>query len=339
MGASAPRGIPPDLASWAIGVDVGGTKIAAGLVELDLGGVLARRVIPTQPARGGEAVLADALALAEELTESAAVLGGLVGGVGVGVAELVDRHGNVGSGHAILWQGLTVRERFARIAPAVVESDVRAAALAEARYGVGRAFGSFAYITVGTGISSCLVQDGRPYPGARGAALVLSSGPLSFVCEACGAQQEFVLEEYASGPALAARYRRRSGRDAASGEDVMAAVAAGDTVATEVVRSAGAALGNAVGWLINVIDPEAVVVGGGLGLAGGPYWDAFTASTRAHVWNPAARDLAILPAALGVDAGLIGAAAASIEQRNDGAPSRQPALATTAGHATGRERG
>ena len=339
MGASAPRRALPDLASLAIGVDVGGTKIAAGLVAVDTSRVLARRVTPTEPARGGEAVLADALALAEELAESAPVLGGLAGGVGVGVAELVDRDGNVRSAHSIAWQGLPVQEQFARIAPAVVESDVRAAALAEARYGAGRAFGSFAYITVGTGISSCLVQDGRPFPGARGAALVLSSGPISFTCEACEAQQDFVLEEYASGPALAARYGRLTGCPSARGEDVMAAVAAGDEVAATVVRSAGEALGNAVGWLINVIDPEAVVVGGGLGLAGGPYWDAFTASTRAHVWNPAARDLAILPAALGVDAGLIGAAAASIEQRDDGAPSRQPALATTAGHAIGRERG
>ena len=303
---------------WAIGVDVGGTKIAAGLVALADGRVLARRTTPSAPARGGEAVLADALALAAEMAQSAAALGGTVDAIGVGVAELVDAVGNVTSDHSLGWRGLAVRERFARIAPATVESDVRAAALAEARYGAGRDFAIFAYITVGTGISSCPVQEGRPYAGARGAALVLSSGPISVPCDETGEWRHFVLEDYASGPALAARYRQRTGRPADGGEAVMAAVAAGDAAAAEVVRSAGEALGSAVGWLVNVLDPEAVVVGGGLGLAGGLYWASLVASTRDHVWNAAARDLPIVPAALGADAGIVGAAAATVDGR--GAP-------------------
>jgi len=244
-------------------------------------------------------------------------------GLGVAVAELVDAAGNVTSGQTIAWTGLPVRDRFSRLAPTVIESDVRAAALAEALFGAGREFKLFIYVTVGTGISCCLVQEGRPLAGARGNALVLASSPWSTLCPACGAAVDLVLEEFASGPALVTRYNAGGGgrrrrvlgagpRGAARcAEEVLAAVEAGDPWAREVVRTAGEALGNSIGLLVNILDPEAVIVGGGLGLAGGLYWDRVIAATREHIWAESSRSLPILPAALGVDAGLIGAAAAA----------------------------
>jgi glucokinase len=292
---------------YAIGLDVGGTKIAGGVVALRTGQVLARRVIPTRAERGGEAVVADALTLAEALLADAAALGVVVGGIGVGVPELVDVQGNITSGHAIAWRGTPVQERFRRLSHAVVESDVRAHALAEARYGAGRPFRLFAFVTVGTGISCCLVQEGRPYAGARGNALILASSPLTTVSTACGTPLRPVLEEFASGPALATRF------GTTRAEDVLAAAAAGDEAAIEMVESAGAALGVSVGWLVNVLDPQAIVVGGGLGLAGGRYWDSFVAAAREHIWANDSRDLPILTAALGPDAGLIGAAARAVQ--------------------------
>jgi glucokinase len=294
---------------------VGGTKIAGGLVDLNNGAVLARRVIPTAAARGGGAVLADAVALAADLADAATAQGRAVAGVGLGICELVDPAGQITSAHAIDWRDLPVAERFAQIAPAVVESDVRTAALAEARFGAGQPHDPFAYITVGTGISSCLVQNGVPYAGARGNALVLATGALTTTCPACRTTFHPVLEEFASGPALVARYNRETGASMDRGEAVMDAVAAGDAVAVEVVESAGAALGVSVGWLVNVLDPAAIVVGGGLGLAGGRYWERFVASTRAHIWAENSRSLPILPAALGADAGIIGAAA-MVQQQN-----------------------
>ncbi|HJZ46397.1 MAG TPA: ROK family protein [Roseiflexaceae bacterium] len=302
----------------AIGLDVGGTKIAGGVVALDTGQVLTRRMIPTRAERGGDAVLADARALAEALRADAGHLGAGVCGVGIGVPELVDLAGNITSGHTIAWRGLPVRERFGRFGPSVVESDVRAHALAEARYGAGRSFKQFVFVTVGTGISSCLVQDGIPYAGARGNALVLASSPLTTACTTCGAKLRPVLEEFASGPALVARYNHAGAGTAARGQDVLAAAEAGDTSAMHVVFTAGEALGVSVGWLINVLDPEAVIVGGGLGSAGGLYWKSFVAAARAHIWAEASRDLPILMAALGPDAGLIGAAIAAgdLERRS-----------------------
>jgi glucokinase len=294
--------------SYAIGIDVGGTKIAGGIVNLASGAVGARRRAPTDAARGGQAVLDDALALAAALRGDARELGVTPVGVGVAVCELVDLEQRVTSGHTVRWEGLPVRERFATIAPAAVEADVRAHALAEARYGAGRGHRLFVFVTVGTGISSCLVQEGRPFAGARGNALVLASSPQSFSCESCGALNRPILEEYASGPAIVARYNRAVAADARRAEEVLAALAEGDRAAGEVVRSAGAALGASIGWLVNVLDPEAVVVGGGLGSAAGPYWEAMVASAREHIWSEAGRGLPIVPAALGPDAGLIGAA-------------------------------
>ena len=300
---------PADPLRCAIGLDVGGTKIAAGLVEMPLGRVLARRLIGTGAARGGQHVLADALAVACDLRDQAREQGAELVGIGVGVAELVDRAGNVASSQTIAWQGLPVHECFEALAPTVVEADVRAAALAEARFGAGRPYDLFAYITLGTGISSCLVQHGQPLAGARGNALVLASSPLASVCSVCGAVTATVLEAVATGPALVARYNARSSRPVTRAEEVLGAAAAGDKAAIDVAREGGEALGNSVAFLVNVLDPEALVVGGGLGQAEGIYWTSFVAALRAHIWADATRSLPVLRAALGGDAGFVGASA------------------------------
>lgn len=303
------RDVDEGMASYAIGLDVGGTKVAGGVVACATGEVVLREIIPTQAVRGGEAVLADCVALAARLHEQADHQGKTITGLGLGVCELVDPQGNVTSAYNFDWRHLPVQQRLGAIAPAMVESDVRAAALAEARYGAGKAFDLFCYVTVGTGISYCFVQGGKPLAGARGNALVLATMPLTTTCTTCGATLQPVLEAFAAGPALLARYHQASGRMLPNGQALFAAVADGDPVAIQIVRSAGEALGNSVAFLCNVLDPEAVIVGGGLGLAGGLYWDAFVAATRAHIYAEDTRALPILRAALGVDAGLIGAAA------------------------------
>jgi glucokinase len=119
-----------------------------------------------------------------------------------------------------------------------------------------------------------------------------------------------VLEEYASGPAIARRYAEKTGRDGVVGEDVTRAASAGDSDAIEIVTSAGSALGAAVGFLVNVLDPAAIIVGGGLGLSGGHYWQALVEAAREHIWAESSRDVSLVTAALGADAGIVGAAAA-----------------------------
>ena len=290
----------------AIGIDVGGTKIAAGVVTR-AGELLFHRRLPTGAERGGEVALRDVEAISVELINTAVEAGMKVAGIGLCVAELVDLDGNVTSGHTIKWNGWPIRDRLSRIAPTVIESDVRAAALAEAIYGAGRDYEIFLYLTVGTGVSCCLVMHKRPYAGAHGDALICASSPLTSTCDECGASNRVALEDYASGPALARRYQPYSPEKISRAQEVIKAAQGGDARAIEIARSAGDALGVTAGLLINTLDPEAVVVGGGLGRADGLYWECFLRSTRAHVWAEARRDLPVTHAALAGN-GVIGAA-------------------------------
>ncbi|HMJ65669.1 MAG TPA: ROK family protein [Candidatus Binatia bacterium] len=293
----------------ALGIDVGGTKIAAGLINFPVGEVVAQHTISTGAKRGGEAVLRDVVELAERLSGEAEQAKLTIAGIGIGLCEIVDPSGGILSNNCIPWKEAQVREALERFGPVFLEADVRAAARAESLFGAGRRFSIFLYVTVGTGISSCLMIDGSPYLGARGATGTMASSPVSVRCDECGGVNKCTLEDIASGPALVTRYDRLKRNGARTGNDVMTAAVRGNTDALSVVRSAGEALGSVVGLLINVLDPEALIVGGGLGLSEGPYWESFLDSTRRHVWSEVHREVPILRAQTGQNAGVIGAAA------------------------------
>lgn len=157
----------------AIGIDVGGTKIAGAVVDLSTGTVSARAQIATEYARGGEAVLSDVARMARDLRGAS---GQKTVAVGIGVAELVDPQGAILSDYRIKWRGMDVPGRLAAqmkdLGPweVVVSSDVRAAALAEARYGAGRGGLDFYYVTIGTGVSGfwCRMANPMRAPMVRG---------------------------------------------------------------------------------------------------------------------------------------------------------------------------
>jgi glucokinase len=255
----------------ALGVDVGGTKIAAARVDVSRGAVLEARRWPTAPARGPEAVLADCRALVDEL-------GG--GPVGLAICELVGVDGRLRSAETVDWRNTDLTATFDG-----VESDVRAAALAEARFGAGREEPDFLYVTVGTGISHCLMVDGRARRGVRGAAIG-TGAPL--------------VEQWSSGLALA----RRSGH--ATAEEALA-----DPGAADVVEEGARRLGLALAALVNALDPGSLIVGGGLGLDDS-YRARVEAALRAAIYDPDARDVPLRPAALGADAAVIGAALVAV---------------------------
>jgi glucokinase len=298
-----------DAGSGVLGIDVGGTKIAAGIVDPENGAIVRRETIATEPTRGGAAVLADTLELARRLI---AATDRRVERIGVGVPQLVDNAGRIRSAYNFDWTDLPVRDRLAAVAPAVIESDVRAAARAEARFGAGKGRRLFAYVTIGTGVSYCLVIDGRPHAGANGFAIHFASSALHVPCEACGHVNAPVPEEIASGPAIAAAYARRTGRRLGAAA-LLTAASSGDAIASDIVTAAARQLGPLVALVVNMLDPEAIVLGGGLGLAAGLYREEMIAAIRAHIWAESCRNLPILPAALGVDAGLVGAALAACE--------------------------
>ena len=292
----------------ALGVDVGGTKVAAGVVSFPDGIVRVRCEIPTLPQRGGEAVLADVERLVSELTSEARSSGKPVEAIGVGVCEIVDRSGNIASANCLDWTSESVRQHLSKIAPVVIEADVRAAARAEAMFGAGRSARVFLYVSIGTGIASCLVIDGQPFVGARGATGTMASGTLPGFDEERTSGLSPTLEQVASGPALVSRFNQVHG-NARSGQDVVAAAAAGDERAAHIVRSAAEALGGTIGLLVSVLDPELVVLGGGLGASIGTYRERLIDSARRHIWWDGHRELPIVPAMTGPEAGLIGAAA------------------------------
>jgi len=285
----------------AIGIDIGGTKIAAGVVHLATGQVEQVIRIPTPVNRGGEAVLAACVALATELDGTGELK------AGIAVPELVSRAGEIQSAYQFDWLDMDVAWAFNR-RPFSIASDVRAAARAEARFGSGAGASSLLYVSIGTGISSTFVLGGVPWPGARGHALVLSSGDLATINPDTGEVVRSVLEEWAAGPAIVLRYEQEGGDAGLSTEAVLALASAGDAIATPLVSAVAAALGSAVGQAVNILDPEMVVVGGGLGLAGGPWWDQLVTATRQAIWSDQVRGLPVVTAGLGLHAGLVGAA-------------------------------
>src|SRR5262249_37168214 len=125
----------------------------------------------------------------------------------------------------------------------------RAAARAESLFGAGVGMGIFLYVTVGTGISSCLVMDGRPFTGCRGAAGTMASGPWTVECDQCGAVARYTLEQIASGPALVARYNREVKGSLIRAEQVITAAGHSDPDALRIIQSAAQLLGMGVGWL------------------------------------------------------------------------------------------
>jgi glucokinase len=155
---------------------------------------------------------------------------------------------------------------------------------------------SFLFISIGTGISSCLVLNGHPFAGHRGNALVLASSDRDGVNP----------ERVASGPGIAARYSELSGRSTIQSEDIVAQST--DLIAFDVVEAATRTIAVNIALAIDILDPERVVLGGGLGSAPGMYRDALIPAIRSRIWSEETRALPIVPAELESNAGIIGAA-------------------------------
>jgi len=308
--------------TFAIGLDIGGSKIAGGVVKFPGGNLITKKIIPTNPERGGQAVLNDTISLAEGLMKTSVEKNLCLEGIGMGVCELVDLEGNIKSSHILSWKELSIQKKISQIAPTILESDVRASALAEAYLGLGKKFNIFVYISVGTGISYCMLQNKIPFSGAKGNAMILASSPFTNTCNQCETVLSPILEEIAAGPPIVNHFNNKIREDskiqfASCAEEVLLAAENLNSVAVDIVESAGKALGVSVGWLVNVLDPEAVIVGGGLGCAGGLYWDSFLVSTRSHIWPENTKDLPIMQSSLGPDAGLIGAALTVVQKQNN----------------------
>jgi predicted NBD/HSP70 family sugar kinase len=295
-----------------LAIDVGGTSIRAGLFVPRSGAVRHVRVIRTEASGGGRHALARAAAIAREVVEAGRTDGISVHGVGIGVPELVGTRGEIQSRAVLPWRSARVRRTFAAYGKVTIASDVRAAALAEARLGAARGFPTFLYVGVGTGISSTLFIEGRPWLGAHGHAIAFASGPTSAADARDGNAVLAPLEFRASGPALVRR-AKALGFDAEDGAAVCRAARERPGVARKVVDAAATELAAQVAILVNALDPALVVLGGGLGAAPGRYWHSFRAALPRFAWGRHARRTRVRRARLGTRGGMVGAALSAVE--------------------------
>ena len=321
-------------ASPLVGVDLGGTNIravvfGAGMEELG------RREALTRAEDGAQKVISR-IAGCIRAALGAAEIEPAVAGVGVGAAGLTDwRTGTVLLASNLGWRDVPLAESLSRELGGVrvaVDKDTNAAALAEARLGAGRAFRHFLYVTAGTGIGGGLVLNGELYRGATGGAgdighvVVDPGGPR------CGCGNQGCVEVFSSGGGIVNRAEELlSSGDAetegsllrggeVTAEAVFEAASKGDHVAESVVRRAGALLGFALANYVNLNNPEAVVLGGGLLRAGELYLGPVESEMRSKALPALGEVVSLVPPELGEDVGPVGAAllAAEAGQHADG---------------------
>ena len=310
----------PRVEPQAVGVDIGGTKIAAGVVTGD-GTILDRTRVPTPP-DDEAATLAALLEVVDELRAANPA----VEAIGVGAAGLVEwPGGNARWAPHNTYRRLELRRLLHERTglPTIVDNDANAAAWAEARFGAGVGGDDLVLVTVGTGIGGGLVLGGHLYHGEHGFAGELGHLIVDPGGDRCACGNHGCLEAMASGSTLG-----RLGREAATadpggrlaalaaraggpvtGEVVFAAATEGDKAALGLFERIGHWLGIGIASLVTIFDPELVVVGGGVAATGELLLAPARASFERYVHARAHRDLPpVVPARLGLDAGLVGAA-------------------------------
>jgi glucokinase len=315
-----------------VGVDLGGTNIRAAVFDDGIN-ILGRSESPTQAQEGADEVIRRIAACVREALERASVAKREVAGVGLGAAGLTDwRTGVVVLASNLGWRNVPLKERLEQELDGLrveVDKDTNAAALAEARLGAGREFRHFLYVTAGTGIGGGLILDGSLYRGATGGAgdighvVVDPDGPR------CGCGDHGCVEVFSSGAGMVDRAREMlagSGEAASSAmtveglttETIFEAAGEGDAVAARVVETAGRALGLALANYVNINNPEAIVLGGGVVRAGRAYMEPVERELSQRALPALGEIVKLVPPELGDDVGVTGAALLLAESEKDG---------------------
>lgn len=308
-------------AGFVVGVDLGGTKMAGAVTDLG-GEPLLKLRWPTKADQGPDVVLDNLAMFIQELITQAPVDPGKVRGVGVGVPGIVTNGDVVDWAPALKWRNLALTERLAATLhyPIFVENDVNLLALGEYWYGSAQGAQSLACLAVGTGLGAGIVLNGQLYKGANGAAgevcnLVADPSYLGHKYKGFG-----WLEQFASGPALAQRFSRENGligRDSAvndlDAEYVFEQARLGDPRAWRAVEDFTRYLAMSVVSIATVLDPEVIVLGGGVSQSADLFHDRLV--------ELCAPVLQVMPrlevSSLGVDAGVMGAVALTLHNTSE----------------------
>jgi len=292
-----------------IGVDLGGTKILAGIVDR-AGAVGRRRETPTPTTSQSELLGALEAAVAELLEDG-------IGAIGLGIPSTIDqRSGRAVSSVNIPLADLDLRtwmrERFGL--PVGIDNDANAATLAEWAHGAGRGTQHMVMLTLGTGVGGGLILDGRPYRGAIGAGaelghmvIDLDGPPCQGSCTGRGH-----LESLASGRAATIAAQEVFG-PAVDAHRLVRLAQEGDSAAVELLATFGHRLGVAIGSLVNIFNPELVVIGGGFAAAGDFLLGPAREAIQREALHPARDLVRVVRAELGTAAGLVGAGLVAFE--------------------------
>ena len=307
---------------YAAGVDFGGSSAKIGLIARD-GSVLARETVSIDARADFDTVLGRVArrlgALVSERPRSDRLVV-----AGIGTPGFIDKRGGIvvgGSDNIPCLQNRSPQSFLERAlgVPAFSENDATAAAAGELAFGAGRKFANFLLITLGTAIGGGLVLGGKVYRGSRGFA-----GELGHVCVVsdgllCNCGSRGCFEQYASGTAIVRTYvekmrKRGCNSPAATAKTVADNARSGDLQARETIEEAGRYIAQALGTILNVLDLEACLLGGGVAEAGDILLEPVQQRLPDYCWPQIAKGVQVLPAELGNDAGIRGAAAQALER-------------------------
>lgn len=308
-----------------IGVDVGGTKVAAGLVDVQ-GEIRIQSRTPMIATGDASKGLAAVSAAIQALFPASSKLPP-IGAIGICAPGPLNPLTGViiNPPNLAIWHNYPLADEMRRLydASVKIDNDANAAALAEAKWGAGRGYRNVFYATIGTGIGTGIIFDGRIYHGKTGAAAegghmgIESNGPL------CNCGKRGCIETLAAGPAIARRARQKLSKNpksllyelaggdpqAVTSQMVAKACASGDEIAAEVMRETLDLLAYWLGNIIDLLEPDIIVIGGGVSLMLAPFLNAIRNRWKGACLNPAPLDIPLVLARYGEDAGIAGAAA------------------------------
>lgn len=298
---------------YAIGIDIGGTKISL-VLGTEKGKVLARREIPTGTGRRTSRCIKELAANLRALILKSGISPKKILGIGVGCPGAVDSSKDKlpRSPNLPGWAGIPFKRILGKATglPVSVANDANAAALGESIFGTGRTAKDLIYITVSTGIGGGIIINGRLYEGVGSVAGEI--GHISIVPEGkkCACGKRGCLEAYASGTAIAKVYRDAKKKNVRGAKEVGLAAREGDRLAIQSYRQAAYYLGIGIANLMNILNPEKIVIGGGV-LKSAPkiFWQDMIKSAKQHAWPEAFSTTRIVRSQLRGQVGDLGALA------------------------------
>lgn len=312
------------MSSPILGVDIGGTKVAVGIVDGE-GKILAQGRKPMVASGTAQAGLEAVVSAIDSMLSA----GPEIGGIGICAPGPLDPKSGIvlNPPNVPCWRNFSlaseIRARYQ--VPVKIDNDANAAALAEARWGAARGFHYVFYATIGTGIGTGIVFDGAIYHGNTGSAAEGGHVSIDYRGPLCNCGKRGCIEVLASGPAIAVLARAKAEaepsrtsalRDLAQGniasitsETVARAFAAGDPMAREILTETTELLTCWLGNIVDLLDPDVIVIGGGVAAILKPFFPVISKTLPSWCVNPHAGEIPLLMAHYGADAGIAGGAA------------------------------